>query len=113
MIGRVIKAMAANWHPHCFRCQHCQKELADTGFIRNQGRALCHECNAKDKARCLGKHVCHKCHGLIDDAPLRFRGEVYHGYHFNCTACGIELDSSAREVRSRPGFAANDMVSRN
>lgn len=48
---------------------------------------------------------------MIDDAPLRFRGEVYHGYHFNCTACGVELDSTAREVKSRPGFAANDMVS--
>lgn len=48
--------------------------------------------------------------GLIDDEPLRFRGEVYHGYHFNCTACGQELDSTAREVKSRPGLAANDMV---
>jgi hypothetical protein len=50
--------------------------------------------------------------GLIDDKPLRFRGEVYHGYHFNCTACGVELNSEAREVRSRPGFAANEMVSK-
>lgn len=49
--------------------------------------------------------------GLIDDKPLRFRGEVYHGYHFNCTACGVELNSEAREVRCRPGFAANEMVS--
>ena len=47
--------------------------------------------------------------GIIDDQPLKFRGEVYHPYHFNCTACGIELDSSAREVRSRPGYAANDL----
>lgn len=47
--------------------------------------------------------------GVIDDAPLRFRGEVYHGYHFNCTACGAELDSSAREVKNRTGYAANDM----
>lgn len=48
--------------------------------------------------------------GLIDEEPLRFRGEVYHGYHFSCTACGTELDSTAREVKSRPGLAANDMV---
>lgn len=40
---------------------------------------------------------------------MKFRGEVYHPYHFNCTNCGIELDYTAREVRSRPGFAANDM----
>ncbi|GLV43738.1 steamer duck [Carabus blaptoides fortunei] len=109
VIGRVIKAMNANWHPNCFRCEMCTGELADSGFIRNAGRALCHECNAKAKAVGLGKYVCHKCHGIIDDKPLRFRGEVYHPYHFNCTACHVELDSNAREVRSRPGFAANDM----
>lgn len=38
VIGRVIKAMAANWHPSCFCCQLCNKELADCGFIRNQVR---------------------------------------------------------------------------
>lgn len=50
--------------------------------------------------------------GLIDEEPLRFRGEVYHGYHFNCSACGTELDATAREVKSRPGLAVNDMVSK-
>lgn len=122
--------MAASWHAHCFRCEMCNKELADSvslllitilfsefatspltkGFMRHQNRALCHDCNANIKAVGLGKYMCHKCHGVIDDGPLRFRGEVYHGYHFNCTSCGVELDSTAREVKSRPGFAANDMV---
>lgn len=110
VIGRVIKAMQASWHPECFRCQLCSKELADSGFIRNQNRALCHGCNASIKASEIGKYSCQKCHGLIDELPLRFRGEVYHGYHFNCTSCGTELDSTAREIKSRTGFAANDMV---
>lgn len=109
VIGRVIKAMNANWHPRCFRCEVCSKELADLGFIRNQGRALCHECNAQAKAVGLGKYICHKCHGVIDDKPLRFRGEVYHPYHFNCASCKIELNSDAREVKSRPGFTSNEM----
>lgn len=109
VIGRVIKAMAANWHPECFTCERCSIPLADSGFIRNQNRALCHDCNRKEKEVGLGKHICNKCHGVIDDTPLRFRGEVYHGYHFNCTSCGVELDSSAREVKNRTGYAANDM----
>ncbi|XP_070489992.1 LIM and senescent cell antigen-like-containing domain protein 1 isoform X1 [Chironomus tepperi] len=109
VIGRVIKAMQASWHPECFRCQLCAKELADSGFIRNNNRALCHGCNASIKASEIGKYSCQKCHGIIDGAPLRFRGEVYHGYHFNCTSCGVELDSTAREIKSRTGFAANDM----
>ncbi|XP_037949013.1 LIM domain-containing protein unc-97-like isoform X1 [Teleopsis dalmanni] len=61
VIGRVIKAMSASWHPQCFRCQLCAKELADSGFIRNQNRALCHECNAKVKAEITGRYVCQKC----------------------------------------------------
>nr|CAG4648638.1 EOG090X05KU [Polyphemus pediculus] len=109
IIGRVIKAMNANWHPQCFLCEMCNKELADLGFIRYQNQALCHDCNAKAKAASLGKHVCHKCHSMIDDRPLRFRGEVYHPYHFNCSSCGIELNADAREVKSRPGFTANEM----
>lgn len=101
--------MNANWHPKCFRCEMCTRELADTGFIRNANRALCHECNANVKADGLGKYICHKCHGVIDEQPLRFRGEVYHGYHFNCATCGIELDNTAREVRNMPGYASNDL----
>lgn len=46
---------------------------------------------------------------MIDGEPLRFRGEVYHPYHFNCKACGIELTSTAREVSTRPGYTANDL----
>jgi hypothetical protein len=61
IIGRVIKAMNANWHPKCFLCEMCDKELADQGFIRHQNKALCHDCNARAKAASLGKHVCHKC----------------------------------------------------
>ncbi|XP_048516902.1 LIM and senescent cell antigen-like-containing domain protein 1 isoform X2 [Dendroctonus ponderosae] len=108
IIGRVIKAMNASWHAECFLCEMCKQELADTGFIKNSGRALCHECNAKVKARGLGKYICHKCHAMIDDQPLKFRGEVYHPYHFNCSTCGVELDANAREVRNRPGLAKND-----
>lgn len=53
--------MNANWHPGCFRCEECNGELADAGFIKCQGRALCHTCNARVKAGALGKHICHQC----------------------------------------------------
>ena len=43
----LLQAMGATWHPECFTCEMCNKELADLGFVKNQGRALCHECNAK------------------------------------------------------------------
>lgn len=61
VIGRVIKAMNANWHPACFRCEECNVELADAGFIKHAGRALCHGCNARIKADGLQNYMCHKC----------------------------------------------------
>jgi len=39
--------------------------------------------------------------GFIDEGlPLKFKGEPYHPYHFNCHSCGVELNSEAREVKS-------------
>ena len=39
VVGRVIKAMQANWHPDCFRCEICNEALADSGFVKNAGRS--------------------------------------------------------------------------
>ena len=99
IIGRVIKAMNASWHPGCFKCESCSLELADIGFLRNAGRALCRDCNAREKAAGLGKYVCHKCHALIEDGHIKWRGDAYHPYHFNCKLCETELGPDAREVK--------------
>ena len=40
MIGRVIRAMSQCWHPKCFKCISCHVELADVGFVKNQGRSV-------------------------------------------------------------------------
>ena len=53
--------MNANWHPGCFRCEVCIKELAELGFVRYHGQALCYECKAIAKASALNKHTCFKC----------------------------------------------------
>lgn len=97
IIGRVIKAMNSNWHPDCFRCELCTAPLSDCGFVKNAGRALCKECNNKERAKGMGKYVCHKCHAIIEEGHIKFKGEAYHPYHFNCTSCGVELDANGRE----------------
>lgn len=38
VIGRVIRAVGQSWHPKCFKCVSCHCELADVGFVKNQGR---------------------------------------------------------------------------
>ncbi|XP_054154072.1 LIM and senescent cell antigen-like-containing domain protein 1 [Oppia nitens] len=100
VIGRVIKALNNNWHPMCFRCELCQTALADQGFFKNKGRALCNDCNNKERAAAVGKYICFKCHSIIDEgAPIKYKGEPYHPYHFNCKNCGQELNSDARTIK--------------
>ena len=73
-VGRVIKAMNANWCPNCFKCELCQDVLTDKGFFKNAGRALCQPCNEKEKAAAIGKYICFKCRAIIDDsAPLKYK----------------------------------------
>uniref|UniRef100_A0A673T4X3 LIM zinc finger domain containing 2 n=1 Tax=Suricata suricatta TaxID=37032 RepID=A0A673T4X3_SURSU len=99
IIGRVIKAMNNNWHPGCFRCELCDIELADLGFVKNAGRHLCRPCHNREKAKGLGKYVCQRCHLVIDEQPLMFKNDAYHPDHFSCTHCGKELTAEARELK--------------
>ena len=105
--GRVIRALSSNWHPHCLTCDHCDKQVADIGFSKVGGKAVCKDCSVKLKQK--SGLQCRKCHGAIEGEPLRWQGELYHPYHFNCTNCSVELTSSAREVRSRSGVTANKL----
>lgn len=99
IIGRVIKAMQSSWHPDCFRCYNCDVSLADTGFIKNAARAFCRECNVKEKLKGNDKPICNKCSQVIDDELLRYKGESYHYFHFNCKSCGGDLNGNARELK--------------
>uniref|UniRef100_A0A5F9CQT5 LIM zinc finger domain containing 2 n=1 Tax=Oryctolagus cuniculus TaxID=9986 RepID=A0A5F9CQT5_RABIT len=99
IIGRVIKAMNSNWHPGCFRCELCDVELADLGFVKNAGRHLCRPCHNREKAKGLGKYICQRCHLVIDEQPLMFKNDAYHPDHFSCTHCGKELTAEARELK--------------
>lgn len=76
VIGRVIKALNNSWHPNCFNCQLCERPLADQGFIKNNGRALCHDCNVLEKAAAVGRYVCNKCKDFIDEQPLKIKVSV-------------------------------------
>jgi len=97
IVGRVIKAMNVSWHPDCFRCESCSGPLADEGFVRNAGRALCRECHNKEREAGIGRYLCQKCNMMIDEPVLKYRGDPYHPYHFHCYTCKVELSADARE----------------
>ncbi|XP_015422969.1 PREDICTED: LIM and senescent cell antigen-like-containing domain protein 2 [Myotis davidii] len=61
-------------------------------------RHLCRPCHSREKAKGLGKHVCQRCHLVIEEQPLMFRSDAYHPDHFSCTHCRKELTAEAREL---------------
>ncbi len=41
VLGRVIRALGASWHPACFRCSVCERSLCDLDkFVKNNNRSL-------------------------------------------------------------------------
>jgi len=107
--GRVIKALGSTWHPQCLTCDRCDKPVSDIGFSKIGGKAVCKDCAAKYREEGNSGPICRKCSSRIDGDPLRFQGNIFHPYHFNCSGCGVELTSTAREVISRPGITANKL----
>ena len=109
IVGRVIKALSNTWHPNCLTCFRCDKPVSDVGFTKVGDQVVCKDCAVilRDEINSSSGRICKRCSGRIEGEPLRFQGDVYHPYHFNCADCGVELTSTAREVRSRQGITAN------
>lgn len=57
IIGRVIKAVNANWHPECFQCIKCERIVNGT-FVVFDETVHCKECYQKIKEE---KEFCPKC----------------------------------------------------
>ncbi|KEQ15677.1 hypothetical protein GZ77_03620 [Endozoicomonas montiporae] len=111
--GNALKALGANWHPHCFTCRTCKRPLFNEKFIAFNGRPFHPGC-----LRCPGcrktvrnKYIehdgmpwhldCHrKKHRPLCDVcrkPLKtnylvdFWGNAFcntHTNYSNCSSCG-------------------------
>lgn len=42
IVGRVVSAMGARWHPGCFRCCVCHELLENLSSYEKDGRSFCH-----------------------------------------------------------------------
>lgn len=42
IVGRIVNAMGARWHPGCFRCTVCDELLEHVSSYEHEGRAYCH-----------------------------------------------------------------------
>lgn len=42
IVGKVVNAMGARWHPGCFRCCVCNELLQNLSSYEKDGRSFCH-----------------------------------------------------------------------
>ncbi|CAG7817040.1 unnamed protein product [Allacma fusca] len=81
------RALGKLWHPHCFKCTECGKQLLPTNFREKHGNPYCEEDYHK-----LFSHKCHACKQPITDGnPVHAMGKTWHADHFSCSDCGKNL----------------------
>lgn len=112
--GEVVKALNYHWCMECFTCEDedCPDKdipLQDRPFVpvRYRGttgetlKVVCRICYERFRARQAGKDVCQFCWRCIEKEErhlkIRYKGDPYHCYHFNCDSCGNELTGESQE----------------
>ncbi|KAG8868559.1 hypothetical protein FRC20_003165 [Serendipita sp. 405] len=89
IMGRIVSAMDARWHPECFRCTVCETFLEHVSSYEHDDRPYCHlDYHELFAPRCFHcKTPIMEEHFItIDDEGLGTR--TYHEQHFFCAECG-------------------------
>eukprot|EP00127_Corallochytrium_limacisporum_P002899 Clim_evm78s142 gene=Clim_evmTU78s142 len=100
--GRSLIAMGEYWHPDHFQCTNCETSLAGKNFLALGDRALCKECYKQKLVESKKHEMCQRCgKPVIGSDFLMVGGKKMHPQHFNCSTCGITLNSLAKELGGR------------
>jgi len=83
--GTEVKALDRFWHPGCFSCGTCGKELHGN-FVNREGRPVCQNCADK------GRQACMVCRKPLSGEYVSFQGQGYHQMCFKCAKCNTNLD---------------------
>ncbi|XP_054458978.1 leupaxin [Anoplopoma fimbria] len=83
IVGKMITALGAVWHPEHFVCVACKVELSTTGFFEREGQPYCD----KDYHQLFSPR-CAYCKGPIVQNILTALDQTWHPEHFFCTHCG-------------------------
>ncbi|MBN1318957.1 MAG: protein DA1 [Anaerolineales bacterium] len=84
--GQYIKALDYVWHPDCFICPVCKKNIRDRNFVAHKGWPYHEACYQKRfSPRCAG------CGESITGNYIKAMGKPWHAEHFRCAECGQPL----------------------
>jgi hypothetical protein len=86
IFGMSLKAMGCNFHPECFKCAGCQRQLPGSHYMRGDPPLPYH----KECAEELFSLRCCVCSGIINGQYFShpfFKEEVMCVNHQNCRSC--------------------------
>jgi hypothetical protein len=99
-VGKSVIFDEKSYHPDCFRCNQCNKSLADDkNFFEHNSKPCCLQCHNRYFAL-----QCSKCSKSIDGKYKIFEGKHYHPNCFVCTKCHHIIDSTEKFYDDKFGF---------
>lgn len=102
IMGRIVSAMNARWHPECFRCTVCETFLEHVSSYEHDDRPYCHlDYHELFAPRCYHcKTPIMEEHFItLDDEALGKR--TYHEQHFFCAECGDPFLAPKQQRRTK------------
>ncbi|NXU36568.1 FBLI1 protein, partial [Drymodes brunneopygia] len=87
-----VEAMRKQYHPDCFTCRTCHRQLAGQRYFQRDGRPTCDTCFQATLEKCA------KCQGLITEHIVHALGKGYHPGCFSCAACGRAIGTESFAV---------------
>ncbi|TFK34459.1 hypothetical protein BDQ12DRAFT_613425 [Crucibulum laeve] len=93
IMGRIVSAMGARWHPACFKCTVCSELLEHVSSYEHEGRPYCHlDYHENFAPRCYSckTAIIEERFISLDDPALGKRS--YHEQHFFCADCEKPFD---------------------
>jgi paxillin len=80
--GRIINAMAQQWHQECFVCSYCRRSLVGLPFYEKEGKPFC-----EAHYFAASTATCAACRQPIQGRCVDALGKKFHPEHFICTYC--------------------------
>ncbi|KAM3618916.1 uncharacterized protein V6R79_000328 [Siganus canaliculatus] len=103
IVGKMITALGAVWHPEHFVCVACNVELGTTGFFERDGKPYCD----RDYHQLFSPR-CAYCKGSITQNILTALDQTWHPEHFFCTHCGDLFGPNGFLEKDGKPYCSND-----
>ncbi|GAM19908.1 hypothetical protein SAMD00019534_030830, partial [Acytostelium subglobosum LB1] len=97
--GQVLQALDKSWHPQCFKCEKCNKDLTKPGESIKKGAngsPLCGPCAGTTSSKCGG------CDKPVMGQGLEALDKKWHPQCFQCRGCNKKLNEEYVDVDNEP-----------